>query len=198
MMNDIALKSENALTEYLLSSGARLLLFRQGQYSSGDKMIPLGARYIAKWREQMNGMQRWQDKKPVETRMGYLHEGFTIPDRNTLGFLNESEWEKDQNGNPRDPWQRSESMPFIASDGEEYCFTTGSWGGHCALVRLQKACRLGAEGRDPLIELATENHKNQFGGVNPRPVFRVIGWVGKTLTPLPKPIGEVIDDVIPF
>jgi hypothetical protein len=197
MMNDVARKSENALTEYLLSSGAPLLLFRQGQYSSGDEKIPLGTRYRPKPREHMVGMQRWQDKKPAESRMGYLHEGFVIPDRSTLGFLDKLKWDKDQNGNPRDPWQPSESMPFIASDGEEYLFTTGSWGGHCAFVRLQKAFRLG-DGRDPVIELATENHKNQFGGINPRPVFPVIGWVGKTLTPLPKSIGEMIDDEIPF
>jgi hypothetical protein len=197
-MNGLVMTNENVVAEYLASSGAPLLVFRQGVYSTGPDLIPLGTHYLAKWREQMVGMQRWEDKKPVETQMGYLHEGFVIPDRSTLGFLDESEWDVDQNGKPRDPWQRSESIPFVAADGEEYSFVTGSWGGHCALVKLQKACRLGADGRDPLIELATENHKNQFGGINLRPVFRVIGWVGKALTTLPKPIGEVIDDAIPF
>jgi hypothetical protein len=134
-------------------------MFRQGDFSTSSNPIPLGTRYVAKWHEHMIGWQRWEDKKPAEARMGFLHDGFSMPDRNTLGFLNEAEWEKDQNGNPRDCWQRSESIPFIDAAGEEYLFVTGSWGGHCALVKLQKACRLGADGRDPLIELATENHK---------------------------------------
>lgn len=29
-----------------------------------------------------------------------------------------------------------------------------------------------------MIELSTERRKNQYGGVNDRPVFNVIGWVG--------------------
>jgi hypothetical protein len=197
MNNITTMTPENAVADYLSSMALPLVLFRQGEYSSGDEMIPLGTRYVAKWREHMIGWQLWLDKKPVDSRMGFLHDGFSIPDRNTLGLLDESEWEKDQNGNPRDPWQRSEKIPFIDAAGEEHLFVTGSWGGHCALVKLQKACRLGADGRDPLIELATENHKNSFGGINPRPVFRVIGWVGKALTALPKTASQIVNDQIP-
>ena len=198
MNNVVPMTPENAVAVYLSSTGLPLLMFRQGDFSTSSDPIPLGTPYVAKWRDHLIGMQRWEDKKPVESRMGFLHEGFVIPDRSTLGFLDESKWEKDQNGNPRDCWQRSESIPFIDAAGEEYLFVTRSWGGHCALVKLQKACRLGADGRDPLIELATENHKNTFGGVNPRPVFRVIGWVGKALTALPKTASEIVNDRLPW
>jgi hypothetical protein len=121
--------------------------------------------------------QRWAEKKPVESRMGYLHEGHIAPDRNSLGHLDESQWEIGQDNKPRDPWQPSETIPFIADDGEEFLFATGSWGGHCALVKLEKAYWLDGGQRDPVVELGTEKHRNQYGGVNPRPVFTLVGWM---------------------
>jgi len=109
-------KSESALSDYLASSGVPLLVFRQGDFSSGDTEIALGTRFVARPIEHRIGLQRWEDKKPAESRMGYLHEGFIIPARSSLGFLDESQWELDQNGKPRDPWQSSESITFIADD----------------------------------------------------------------------------------
>jgi hypothetical protein len=161
----------------------------------------LGTRFVAKPLDHRIGWQRWAEKKPAETIMSYLHEGYIKPDRSKLGYHDESQWELDQNGDPRDPWQASESIPFVADNDEEFLFVTGSWGGHCALVKLQRAFRLDGMKRDPVIELATEKHKNQFGGVNQRPIFPVIGWV--TTQPqqvaLPKNgAAEIIDDIIPF
>jgi hypothetical protein len=50
-----------------------------------------------------------------------------------------------------------------------------------------------------VIELSTEKHKNQFGGINPRPVFPVIGWVASQPQPIALPkrtTSEIVDDII--
>lgn len=143
-MNELV--KSTALSDYLGSGGAQLLIFRQGDFSSGDSQIALGTRFVARPLEHRIGWQRWADQKPAETILGYLHEGYVKPDRSRLGFLDESQWDLDQNGKPRDPWQLSESIPFIADNGEEFLFVTGSWGGHCGLVKLQKAYGLMDQG----------------------------------------------------
>jgi hypothetical protein len=136
-----------------------------------------------------------------------LHEGYIIPDRNALGDLDESKWEIGPNGKPRDPWQRSETVPMLTMEGEEILFTTGSWGGHCALVALQKAYRIDGSHRNPIIGLGTTRHQNQFGGMNDRPAFNIVGWAksppqeAKLIEAKPvdkQTSAEIIDDQIPF
>lgn len=205
-------KTQNAIDYYLNSSALPIITFRQGVFTQGKDEVPLGTRFVAKPRDHRIGVQKWQDGKPSESRMGFLHDGFVPPARDELGDHDETLWDPDSSGNRRDPWQRSETIPLVADDGEEFEFVTGSWGGHTALVKLQRAFRSDGSRRNPVMELASEKHKNNFGGFNDRPVLRVIGWTDlalmqpnqplieapKTAFTSGKPAAEIIDDGIPF
>src|SRR5262249_3350207 len=131
--------------------------------------------------------------------MGFLRDDFKPPARNTLGDTDEGSWER-LNGVPRDPWQRSETIPLMAMDGTEVLFVTGTWGGHLALMSLQKSYRRAGASRNPIVALATGKKPNRYGGVNEQPVFKVVGLAAH-LDPAPPQLTKtatLIDDEIPF
>jgi len=119
--------------------------------------------------------------------MGLVSERYQPPRRDTLGDKQEDvEWEKDSNGKPRDPWQRSNMVLLrevgTAGDDEgRYTFITSSIGGMNAVGLM--AQRYGRKIREddqalPVIELDTSSYKHhdrRIGDVY-TPVLRIVGW----------------------
>lgn len=163
-----------------------LLRFSKGDYLYGQNNaeLPLGTKVIANMDQCLRGYIRWEDNKPAEQVMGLVAEGYKPPARSALGWLDKNEWEVDDKGQPRDPWQETwyllmrqvdkEGKPF-ADDGL-YTFTTGSVGGTDAVKELcstyGKWMRM-KPNQYPIITLAMGKypHSNKSYGIIKKPIF---------------------------
>jgi hypothetical protein len=104
-----------------------LLKFNKGDYVIGrDQEECQEKELVALMPGLMHGYIRWEDSSPVQHEMGLLAEGYVLPERNTLGYLDKEQWENPE----RDPWQESFYLPVITVNAETvYTFTTSSDGG---------------------------------------------------------------------
>jgi hypothetical protein len=163
-----------------------LLKFVKGDYEVGqeEEKLPLGTKMIAIIPSMINGWIYWEDHRPVEYAMGVLVEGFRVPKREDLGDTVETDWEKDDNGVPNDPWQRNALMVMVDEDNNIYTFSTGSKGGLGALGELvgayTKRARANPEQKPPqipVIELQDDSYKHKLYGRVKTPEFKIVSWV---------------------
>jgi hypothetical protein len=133
----------------------------------------------------IHGWIRWQDGRPAGHAMGLLVEGFDPPDRAALGHQEESQWELDGKGEPRDPWRPSIYLPMVTVDGKRvFTFTTDSDGGRRRGVA--PLCReYGHHIRQhpseiPVVRLEQDSylHPNRNIGRVKFPIFPADRWVG--------------------
>jgi hypothetical protein len=206
MTNDLT-TSSCAIAAYLDSGHYDpSIQFKQGRYHTGKIEVPIGSSFLALVLEHKIGWQSWADRMPGRSVMGYLHQGYEPPARETLGDLDPSGWERDTVGKPRDPWQRSEQLPLMTSDDKKFIFVTSSLGGHSALVDLQRAYFADGRTRNPIVELGTEMFSNSYGSRNHKPVFKIIDWNTPEQSSTPavtakpaapkRPAASIIDDDI--
>ena len=165
-----------------------LLKFSKGDWMSGQDNddVAVGTQFIANMDEMLVGWIRWEDNKPTDHIMGKVSEGYQILRRNELGDTDQNEWEVDDSGKPRDPWQLSNYLLMKgASDGVLYTFTTGSKGGRDALGDLCKEYGkvLVAHAKEyPVVAIGVRSyeHPNKSYGRIKTPEFKIVGWQPKT------------------
>jgi hypothetical protein len=119
---------------------------------------------------------RWQGGKPVETRV--RRPGERLPERETLGFTDESEWEAGSDGDPQDPWQSTRYIYFVNPQAEAFTFSTSSWGGREAAVDLADTiARMRRVHPDavPIVELRAREWPTKYGRKS-KPFFKITGW----------------------
>jgi hypothetical protein len=94
----------------------KLLTCKKGAWTVGrdEDAVPAGTRMLALVPSLMRGMVKWVGGSIVDAKMGLVKDGFLVPHRYTLGDLDEDQWEKAPNGEPRDPWARSFVMQLGA------------------------------------------------------------------------------------
>src|SRR5262249_4469541 len=89
--------------------GAPFVKFsKQGEYAVSDtESIPAGTRCVAHVDEAEFGWRYWWGGKSVheKARMGRVCDRFVPPQRSELGELDQTQWEMDEQGAPRDPYQ---------------------------------------------------------------------------------------------
>ena len=129
------------------------------------------------------------DNKPDQQIMGAICEGFQKPLRNTLGDMDEENWEVDAQGKPRDPWQFSIYMVMKevgqpANTENLFTFATSSKGGTDAVGGVSTI--YGKEMRTnpdqwPIVELGSSayTHSNKEFGRIKTPILKVVGWEDK-------------------
>ncbi len=167
-----------------------LLKFSKGDYlaGQGNDEIPVGTKMVANMDSLLVGWIRWANNKPTDQQMGAVIEGFQPAKRVDLGDNDKAQWDVDDQGQQRDPWQFSNYLVLANPETKElYTFTTSSRGGLNAIGELSKT--YGKEMRQrpnewPVIALNIDsyNHPNkQFGRIK-IPVFSITGWVTKTET----------------
>jgi hypothetical protein len=163
----------------------QLLKFVKGRWKAADEEIEDGIRVIVDMRTLTIGWQKWEDDKPVDSHMGLVSDNYQPPLRKDIGdWDDKSEWGTDTNGNPRDPWQRSNMvlMREIGTMGEEglYTFATSSRGGVNAIGLLSK--EYGRKIREdnealPIVELKADYYKHSELKTDiDIPVFKRVGW----------------------
>lgn len=169
----------------------KLLKFSKGDYLMGEdnEEVEEGTQLVANMDELMVGWIRWQDSKPTDQIMGRVAEGYQPQRRNELGDNDKAQWEIDEQGRERDPWQFSNYLimkrPGESGDGALFTFTTSSRGGLNAIGELCKT--YGKEMRQrpdefPIVALdvGSYQHSNKAYGRIKFPIFKVVGWAKKS------------------
>src|SRR5262245_20689929 len=112
-----------------------LIVFRKGKYPTGmDKTGDMTEATLVV-HDVTEAWIRFEDQKPVEAVV--RTNAFPLPARDTLGYTEQSEWEVDVNGEPRDPWARSFYLYLLSGEqSRDFTFCTSSWGGMTAVRAL--------------------------------------------------------------
>ena len=179
----------------MASSGSnivgRLLKFSKGDWFAGQEEaeIKIGTRFVVDFDTFEIGWLRWEDNRPAESYTGLVKDRFVPPRRPELGYTEESEWDVDSYGRPRDPWQFTNAVRFKDSDkpGETenlYTFTTSSRGGIGAFAKVSAAFGQQMRQRpdeNPIVEIGTDsyNHSVKEYGRIKVPTFEIVGWEEK-------------------
>jgi hypothetical protein len=179
-----------------------MVLFNKGLWTRGEakRAIPADAIFVANLDEGYRGMVRWFSGKPVEYQIGRIADGFKMPLRDELGYDDQSKWDTDANGEPRDPWQPTYRLVMKDVAGELVTFVGSSWGARRGLQQLYGRFDQERKGPGlwPVVKPETEHRQNKRYGVIPEPRFNIVGWCawdGKLkLKAIAKGKPEITDD----
>jgi hypothetical protein len=167
--------------------GELLKFSKFGEYQAGreNRLIAHGTELACYMGTLSVGYIRWEDGRPVDySNMGLVNDGFIPPKRSELGYDDKSLWERfDDGGEPRDPWQFSNSVVMVNPHTEElFTFSTSSKGGLAAVGKLSK--EYGKHMRSnpdeqPVISLEGDSyiHPDRKRGEIRIPIFRRVGWL---------------------
>jgi hypothetical protein len=157
--------------------------------TSDDEEIPEGTQFVVIYEQIQGGWIKFMGKgNPPERKQGNLFEGFVPPDRESLGDLDQSEWEEGLSGKPADPWQFQILLPLQnVETGELFVFNTSSITGRRAVDGLVAACARmqRTEPNDyPVVKLRVGGfqHRDERIGWIKTPSFDRVGKVPKADT----------------
>jgi hypothetical protein len=154
-----------------------LLKFADWRWTSGKEATPVedGTKLVALATAAM--WVRWENGKPVEYRM--REPGRRLPDREELGYDDQSEWEAGPSGEPQDPWRNTRLVYLVdPKTAEAYTFSTSSWGGRGAVTDLgDQITRMRTVHADavPIVELRAAEMPTKYGRKS-KPVFKIVAW----------------------
>jgi hypothetical protein len=187
------------------------LKFSKGRWFRGygnDERPADGLELIADVPSLMVGWRKWVDKKIVNTALGHVAENFRAPSRNDLGDLDESQWERDANGQPKDPWSFGFYLRLVdPKDEESYQYAAMSNGARRAVADLIKTFtkqrKKDAAHCLPVVRLAADFYKHKDYGRIDTPKLAIVGWhdSGCAAAAVPDPDGSDdadMSDSIPF
>jgi hypothetical protein len=132
-----------AVADLLLPSeieGTRLK-YRKGDWEDANgKLIALETHMVAHMDTFAVGHKRWENSRPTGSSMARLSAGQLPRPRHELGDLDQSKWELDDCGKPKDPWSPTATIVLVnEKTGQVFTFSTNSRGGITALLKLTKA-----------------------------------------------------------
>jgi hypothetical protein len=162
-----------------------------------------------KWEDNANGKRR-----PNYLPVCYPFNGDDLPDRETLGDLDEKDWELDDENRPQDPWNLILVYPARDADSEiiNHIYMDGPTKRNAAFNLFTKALEEMKlrPGSLPIIELSTENVSRKIKSTKTvrgkqvdvekeqtwqAPTFKIAGWVEAVDADNPGPGGvQVTDD----
>lgn len=172
------------------SGSGDFLKFSKGEWLKGqnDDEVGLGTKLAANMAELSIGWIRWEDKKPVERRMGLLAQAYKPQRRDELGYDDQTEWEEDSSGKPQDPWSFTNELPVAdPQTGEQMTISMSSKGGIGAIGNLCKAYGKEYRQRDgmvPIIELGRDSYKHKEYGKTYVPLLPIVDWVENDSVPV--------------
>jgi|KBSMisStaDraftv2_1062788.scaffolds.fasta_scaffold77364_2 hypothetical protein len=167
------------------TAGANFLKFsRNGQgftYGMDGAPLPLGTRLAANMAGVRVGWLKWVDGKP-EKVLSLVTERRKIS-RDELGDNDPALWEMPG----QDPWKQAAELELVDGSGQQYIFSTSSFGG---TKGVKKLCydyareRRSRPGQVPLVELGQHWYPHPKFSKVWEPDFNIIDWVDETtLTP---------------
>jgi hypothetical protein len=178
----------------------KLLKFNKGVYKIGDDEIPAGREYIAHVAGLVRGYIKFEDRKPVDRRLGKVADGFVMPNKAELG-----------DGD----WTLQYLLPLEDPEtGEIVIFATGSHGGVGAIGSLCAIFARNVRNGRPIIKINVSSYQHKTYGRVETPDFPIVGWDadapaqphvisnplggGDELPPQRPALRDDMDDQIPF
>jgi hypothetical protein len=161
-----------------------ILKFHKGDWLLGQESedVPNGTCLAANLLEAEWGWVRWKDNKPVERRMYRIASGRVPDSRDVLGHNDEALWDRDDNGRPRDPWQRMIEIPARELSGfsREVVLSGGSkgWEGCCKALfgEFGEGLKEGKGDRTPIVKLSGSHYEHKVYGRTKVPVLELVEW----------------------
>jgi len=162
-----------------------LIKFNKGDWVTGDdEDLEENIELVCNMDQLFVGWIKWLDQRPTEQIMGRVVDCYQAPRRNELGDLNQDDWEIDDQGRARDPWQFSNYIVMkepgqSATEENLFTFATSSKGGLGAIGAL---CRTYDErlrtdpGTYPIVRLESDSYNHRTYGRTKIPVLTVVGW----------------------
>ena len=149
-----------------------------------NDIIEEGTQFIANMDELFVGWVRWSNNRPTDHVMGKVVERYQPQRRSELGDNDPNQWETDDRGEPRDPWQPTNYLLLEGEEEELYTFTTSSRGGINAIGELcNKYGKLERQKPNdyPVVEIGTGSymHSNKAYGRIKYPTLTIVGWSPK-------------------
>jgi hypothetical protein len=176
---------------------------KQGEFATSDtESISAGTRCVAHCDEIRLGWKKWEGGKPVTTAMGRVADRFLPPARKELGDTDERNWEPQDDGTRRDPWQFTMELPITRLDtGESFLFAVSSKGGIRAVNGLLRTygARVKTKGEAaglPIVELQPDSYKHRTYGKIFFPLLHSVGWTDPT-TGKPLSFADELEDDLP-
>jgi hypothetical protein len=156
-----------------------LMFYRQGKWEIGKDEVPLGTKYLVLMPEAQRGWVRFENGKLAETRLTYCRDCVPDPERDTLGYTDESEWETDDGNRPVDPWNARRYLPMEDLEtGEIVTWVFWSDGGIKAYEKLSRLyAAVHKTGKLPIVSLQTGTYWNKrFHKDTDIPVLKWVRW----------------------
>lgn len=182
----------------------KLLKFSKGDWLAGEhnEEIAVGTKFLVNMDELLIGWTRWAEGRPSDQIMGKVSEGYAPPRRTELGDDDKGEWEVDNQGQPRDPWQFGNVLLMQDTAGQLFTFTTSSRGGLNAIGSLCKDYGKAMRQRPdeyPVIEIGTDSymHPNKALGRIKTPTLKIVGWKAKSTFVMDEAAAEAPADDAP-
>jgi hypothetical protein len=202
--NEVEKKTGNPFVAYGSAAASRniglLVKFSHGVYTIGPSAedLPPNSIAIADMDLLAAGWIKWEDGRPVEQQMGLVSERFQPPRRRDLGDLDQDNWERGDNGRPRDPWTFSNSLPLVLNaDKQVGTFVTSSMGGLDTIAKLCSAYgkqMVQRENDFPVVELGcgSYQHRDKAVGRVRFPILKILDWTPKA--PIIQLVAEAGED----
>jgi len=182
---------------------------KEGKYFTADdeEILDDQTDYAALCDQTLVGWLKFNGQgQPPDRHMGLLYDGFVMPPRETLGDLDETQWEAGLSGEPQDPWQHHVYLVLQnGATGELFTFCTSSKTGRRAvgnLLRHYNRVRKTDASFYPMVRLKIGgfNHSDQRIGWVSTPVLAVTGRMPRIDAAKPEAGNSqtVFNDTIPF
>ena len=142
-----------------------LLKFSKGEYlARNDELIELGTEFVAHVPACMSAGRSGRTASRSSMRSASWPTGIVRRTAADLGNNDPSAWEVDDQGQPRDPWQKTMYLPLIErATGRRFSFTTSSKGGFSAIGALAAGVwrRIRDNPNDlPVVSLAVGSYRH--------------------------------------
>jgi hypothetical protein len=189
-------------------AGQLVKFSKEGKFvvSETEQEISPDEDFVALCDETLMGWIKFSDDDAPPTRyQGLLYQGFVMPERKSLGDLDQSEWPQGLSGQPEDPWRHQVCLVLQEPRTQAlYTFVTSSLTGRRAcgnLLRHFDRLRRSDPDSYPIVRLKPSgfNHRDERVGWVHTPSFVVVGRTAKNSAAVPdtSPAADMSDQ-IPF
>ena len=163
----------------------RLAKFIEGEWIIDNTVVKDGTEYIAHIDKLLRGYVKFKDGKVVDRILGRVADGFKLPKKDELPDRDPANWEKDEDGELRDPWSEQWYLPLISvTSGVLVTYVTGTKGGIGAIADLcQIYGHTPRNGLLPIIALHTRSYRHKrYNKTIKTPDLQIVGWDGSATT----------------
>jgi hypothetical protein len=174
---------DNPFVRFAREKGHRqrlpLMKFRKGKFFVGTDEVPLGREFIAVVSELRYGFVKFVNNEHAGEHIIRVADGVAWPRREDIGDHNKALWERDNKGEPKDPWIEQYYLPLQDFEsGEHLAFVAPSTskGSYDAVADLLWVYGNNTSKGLPIIALGVGGYKHKRFGWVDTPKLKIIGW----------------------